>query len=111
MTTEPSKDTETDPESGTPEPAAAAHRTMTRPFHGRMITGAASGIAAYLDLDPTIVRVAFVALLILGGAGLPLYLAAWMLIPEEGAEQSIAMDLLDHARALFGPPTHAGDWR
>jgi phage shock protein C len=72
-----------------------------------MITGTAAGIAAYLDLDPTVVRVVFVALLLFGGAGLPLYLAAFLLIPEDGAEQSIAMDLLDHARHLFGAPSHA----
>jgi phage shock protein PspC (stress-responsive transcriptional regulator) len=108
MSTEPNTDTRTEPEPG---PAAAMHRTIKRPFHGRMITGAASGIAAYLDLDPTIVRVIFVAILLFGGAGVPLYLAAWLLIPDEGSEQSIAIDLLEHAKALFGPPSHAGDWR
>jgi phage shock protein C len=115
MTTEPSKETEPDnsePEpQPEPQPDAAMHRTIMRPFHRRMITGAAEGIANYLDLDPTIVRVIFVALLLLGGAGLPLYVAAWLLIPDEGSEQSIAMDLLDHAKTLFGSPIHAGDWR
>ena len=95
------------PNSPDPKPAAE-HRTIKRPFHDRMITGAAAGIAAYLDVDPTIVRVGFVALLLFGGAGLPLYVAAWLLIPEEGFGQSIAMDLLDHAKALFGSPSHAG---
>ena len=27
---------------------------------------------------------------VMGGAGVPIYLAGWLLIPEEGAEQSIA---------------------
>jgi phage shock protein PspC (stress-responsive transcriptional regulator) len=115
MSTEPIRDTgkqtEPDPDTTEPDPPAAVQRAITRPFHGRMITGAASGIAAYLDLDPTIVRVGFVALLVFGGAGIPLYLAAWLLIPDEGSERSIAMDLLDHAKALFGAPAHAGDWR
>jgi phage shock protein C len=111
MTTEPSKETDPDNSEPEPQPDAAMHRTIMRPFHRRMITGAAEGIANYLDLDPTIVRVIFVALLLLGGAGLPLYVAAWLLIPDEGSEQSIAMDLLDHAKTLFGSPTHAGDWR
>ena len=47
-------------------------------------------------------RVAFAALCLFGGAGLPLYLAAWLLIPEQGAHQSIAADLIGHARAGFG---------
>jgi phage shock protein PspC (stress-responsive transcriptional regulator) len=96
----PANSTQSDTESHRP-------RTIRRPFHDRIITGTAAGIAAYLDLDPTIVRIAFVALIVLGGAGLPLYLAAFVLIPEQGADQSIAMDLLDHARHLFGAPSHA----
>jgi len=36
------------------------------------------------------VRIAFAVLSILGGAGLPLYLAAWALIPEEGSDVAIA---------------------
>ena len=71
-----------------------------------MFTGTAAGIASYLGMDPTIVRVIFVALCLMGGAGLPLYVAAWLLIPEEGAHQSIAADLIGHARASFGP-SHA----
>jgi phage shock protein PspC (stress-responsive transcriptional regulator) len=80
---------------------------LRRPFYDRMITGTAAGLGQYLGIDPTIVRVIFVALLIFGGAGLPLYAAAWLLIPEEGAQQSVAMDLLDHARGLFGSPSQA----
>src|ERR1700677_1634204 len=77
-------------------------RRIFRPRDRGMLTGTAAGIAAYLGADPTIVRVGFVALCLLGGAGLPLYLAAWLLIPEEGAHQSIAAHLLDHARSAFG---------
>jgi hypothetical protein len=31
----------------------------------------------------------------MGGAGIPIYLAGWLLIPEEGARQSVASDLID----------------
>jgi phage shock protein PspC (stress-responsive transcriptional regulator) len=81
--------------------------SIKRPFYDRMITGTAAGIASYLGIDPVIVRVIFVALIFMGGAGVPLYVAAWLLIPEEGADQSIAMDLLDHAQSVFGAPSRA----
>lgn len=59
-----------------------------------MLGGVASGIARYLSVDVTVVRIVFAVLAIMGGAGIPLYLAGWLLIPEEGAEQSIASELI-----------------
>ena len=52
---------------------------LCRPAHDRMLAGVAAGLAV---------------LAVVGGAGVPLYLAGWLLIPEEGAEQSIASDLI-----------------
>ena len=63
---------------------------LRRPVHDRMLTGVAAGLAGYLGVDVAIVRIAFVVLTIAGGAGMPLYLAGLLLIPEEGRDQSIA---------------------
>ena len=60
-----------------------------------MLGGVAAGIARYLSVDVTVVRIVFAVLAIMGGAGIPIYLAGWLLIPEEGARQSIASDLID----------------
>ena len=60
-----------------------------------MLGGVAAGIARYLSVDVTVVRIVFAVLAIMGGAGIPLYLAGWLLIPEEGAQQSIASELID----------------
>jgi phage shock protein PspC (stress-responsive transcriptional regulator) len=59
-----------------------------------MLTGTASGIARYLGVDPTFVRIGFVVLTFMGGAGVPLYLAALLLIPEEGTDESIASSVI-----------------
>jgi phage shock protein PspC (stress-responsive transcriptional regulator) len=59
-----------------------------------MLAGVAAGLADYLGIDVLIVRIVFAVLAVVGGAGVPLYLAGWLLIPEEGAEQSIASDLI-----------------
>ena len=42
--------------------------------------------------------IGFVALALLGGLAVPLYLAGWLLIPEEGAELSVAEELMARAR-------------
>ena len=60
-----------------------------------MLGGVAAGIARYLRVDVTVVRIVFAVLAIMGGAGIPIYLAGWLLIPEESAQQSIASDLID----------------
>jgi phage shock protein PspC (stress-responsive transcriptional regulator) len=60
-----------------------------------MLAGVAAGVADYLGVDVTIVRIILAVLTVVGvGVGVPLYLAGWLLIPEEGASQSIASDLI-----------------
>lgn len=70
---------------------------LRRLVEGRMLAGVAAGAAEYLGADVTVVRILLVALVFVGGAGIPLYLAAWLLVPEEGQDHAIADDLLDHA--------------
>jgi phage shock protein PspC (stress-responsive transcriptional regulator) len=72
---------------------------LDRPVQDRMLAGVAAGIARYLNVDVTVVRIVFAVLTIVGGAGIPLYLAGWLLIPEEGAEQSIASQYFQSRRA------------
>jgi phage shock protein C len=76
-----------------------APQPLTRPGHDRMLAGVASGVARYLGADVTLIRIAFVVLAIVGGAGVPLYLAGWLLIPEEDTGRSIAGDVLGSRQA------------
>jgi len=75
----------------------AGPKRLRRPVDGRMLGGVAAGLATHFGFEPTHVRFAFVVLSILGGAGLPLYLAAWALIPEEGSDVAIAEGFFRHA--------------
>jgi len=68
---------------------------LRRPYQGRMLAGVAAGLARYFGVDEVIVRIAFVVLTVVGGAGIPLYLAGLLLIPEEGSEVSIAGSLIE----------------
>ena len=67
---------------------------LRRPFAGRMLAGVAEGLGRYLGIDTTIVRIAFVVLVFFGGAGIVLYLAGLLLIPDEGSDQSIAGSII-----------------
>jgi len=60
-----------------------------------MLTGVAVGLAEYFGADVTIVRVAFVVLTVVGGAGIPLYLAGLLLIPDAGSDHSIAGSFIE----------------
>src|SRR5271169_7045734 len=72
---------------------------LRRPFEDRMLAGVAAGLARYLGVDATIVRIAFVVLTVVGGAGIPLYLAGLLLIPDEDSEVSIAGSLIESLQA------------
>jgi phage shock protein PspC (stress-responsive transcriptional regulator) len=79
-------------------------RLLRRSLDGRILGGVAAGLARYFAVDVAHVRIALVALSFLGGAGVPLYLAAWVLIPAEGSGTTIADEVLNHVGShLSGP--------
>lgn len=79
--------------------AQARPQPLYRPLQDRMLAGVAVGIARYLGVDVTVVRIVLAVLTVVGGVGVPLYLAGWLLIPEEGSEQSIASQFIQSLQA------------
>jgi phage shock protein PspC (stress-responsive transcriptional regulator) len=65
-------------------------RQLRRSGDDKMLAGVAGGIARYLDVDVTLVRVVIAALALFTGAIVPLYIAAWLLVPADGEDQSVA---------------------
>jgi phage shock protein PspC (stress-responsive transcriptional regulator) len=57
------------------------HR-MYRDPDNRLIGGVCSGIGAYWDLDPVVVRIIFIALVLAGGIGALVYLILYIVLPE-----------------------------
>ena len=64
--------------------------SLHRPGEGRWIAGVALGLANRLQVQPWLVRVVFVILVPVGGVGIFLYAAGWILIPDQGEPESIA---------------------
>lgn len=65
------------------------------------VAGVAGGLARHLDIDPVILRVAFVVLAFFGGAGIILYAAVWVLVPRDGSDNArIRLDPRSRTAAL-----------
>jgi phage shock protein C len=60
-------------------------RRLYRCTHDRKIAGVAAGMAEYLDIDPTVMRVAWVLATLIGGFTIPLYVILWFVMPNEPA--------------------------
>ncbi|WP_109126818.1 PspC domain-containing protein [Dyella sp. C11] len=54
------------------------HRSLT----DKKIAGVCGGIAQYLGWDPTLVRLLWVILTLLGGSGILIYIVLWIVMPE-----------------------------
>lgn len=65
---------------------------MRRSSDDRIIAGVCAGAARYLNIDPIIVRVVLAVLTVAGFAGLILYAAAWLLLPSDDEEKSVAAE-------------------
>ncbi len=95
-----SKGLRREPEPGAGETAGAGHgpRRLTRRRDGRLLAGVCAGLARSIGVDPFVVRVAVVVLTVAGGTGAVAYLAAWMFLPEEGQERSLAQSVVHNRR-------------
>ena len=67
-----------------------AGKKLMRPIQGRWLAGVAAGFAEYTGLDVALIRAIFAVLTAIGLIGVLIYLAAWVLVPEEGEQTSIA---------------------
>ncbi len=79
--------------TSTPTDGDHTARSLYRPTNNRMIAGVAAGLAEYLSIDVTIVRITIAVLAVFGGAGIALYIAGWLLMPNQGEERSIAQKI------------------
>jgi phage shock protein PspC (stress-responsive transcriptional regulator) len=79
-------------------PAAAPPKELHRSRDDRVLAGVAGGLGRYFDLSPNFFRVGFAILTLVGGAGILLYLASALVIPDEGREDSIAAEALKRHR-------------
>jgi phage shock protein PspC (stress-responsive transcriptional regulator) len=68
---------------------------LRRSTDSRILGGVAAGLADYLDIDAVVVRIAFVVLALLGGSGVLLYAAGWLLIPAHDTDRAVVHDFME----------------
>src|SRR6186997_888510 len=76
----------------------SAVKRLERSRSDRMLAGVCGGLARYFDIHPAFYRVGFVVLTLIGGAGILIYIAAALVIPDEGEPDSIASAALRDRR-------------
>jgi len=57
--------------------------SLVRPRNGRLIAGVCAGLARRFNLSPTLVRVLFVLSVFLPGPQVVIYIALWIIMPNE----------------------------
>jgi phage shock protein C len=72
-----------------PGSVAPTVHLLRRSTDDKIIFGVCGGLGRYLGVDPILVRVAFVILVVAGGSGILIYLAATLIIPKERAGEEI----------------------
>lgn len=73
-------------------------RRLQRSRSDRKVAGVSGGLAQYFEIHPAVFRVGFVVLTLLGGAGILIYAAAALVMPDEGKEDSVATAALRNRR-------------
>ena len=72
-------------------------RFIKRSKHNSMIAGVCAGIAEYLEVDPTVIRILFVVFTFIGGSGVIVYILLWLLMPEESSERLLPKERMNAA--------------
>ena len=62
-------------------------RRLVRIRQGSTLGGVCTGVGAYLEIDPTLVRLFFILLAFAEGSGVMLYLLLWIFLPAEDSLQ------------------------
>jgi phage shock protein PspC (stress-responsive transcriptional regulator) len=62
--------------------SSRTYRRMYRDPDNRILGGVCSGMAAYWNIDPIIIRILFVIAFFWGGGGLLVYIILWIVIPQ-----------------------------
>ena len=70
-------------------------KKLVRKTDDKMIAGVAAGLADYLNMDVTLLRVLFALTTIFGGFGLVAYIVMWIIVPEEGSDRAVIDDMVD----------------
>ena len=59
------------------------NKKLYRDTANQKLAGVCAGLAKYLNVDVTVIRIIWALITLLGGSGIIAYLICWLIIPEE----------------------------
>jgi phage shock protein C len=62
---------------------SSEQKKLYRSKENKLIGGVCGGLGEYFDVDPTIIRLLWVIVILMGGSGILIYLVLWVVIPEK----------------------------
>lgn len=81
---------------------------LTRSDNDKIIAGVCGGLAAYLNIDPVLVRLAFVVLFFASGIGIPLYIIMWIIMPLSDSVNQPNAEIIQKNIAEMGEKVSSG---
>jgi len=109
------------PQAGTKSTAGSAPKRLYQIRNGAMLSGVCTGIAAYFNIDVTIVRILFVVLTVLtGGLWVLVYIGMMLVVPfaNTGEEHAAAagapfnaQEVIDQAKKHYAEFKDSKEWR
>ncbi|MFI6298597.1 PspC domain-containing protein [Nonomuraea sp. NPDC050790] len=74
-------------------------KQLRRTNKGKIAGGVCAGVGEYVGIDANLIRIGLAIATLFGGLGVGLYAIGWLLIPEEGRNESIVQDLIGKQQA------------
>lgn len=76
------------------QPVGMSNKRFQRSSDKRLLAGVCGGISEYFGWEPTIVRIVFVVLTLLGFSGVFVYILAWLIMPAQGEQRSLLEQII-----------------
>lgn len=81
---------------------------LTRSSTDKIIAGVCGGLAEYLEIDPVLVRLAFIVLFFASGIGIPIYIILWIVMPQGENEAIVGSEVIQKNINDIGETVQSG---
>jgi phage shock protein C len=61
-------------------------RKLYRSRKNKVLGGVCGGLGEYFDIDPSLIRLLWVFVVLMGGSGVLIYIILWVILPEEDSK-------------------------
>lgn len=77
-------------------------KQLYRSKNNKVIAGVCGGVAEYFEVDPTIIRIAWLLLAFPGGIGLLAYIICWIIMPEKNENEHQTPETNEKNKKIIG---------